>query len=386
MAEQTVTPWKVEAPSNGEKVTAIDYDHIITQFGCQKYTENHTKLLQDVTGQPIHRFLRRGLAFAHRDFDKILECIRKKESFYLYTGRGPSSGSMHIGHSIPFLICKYFQEVFDVPVIIQMTDDEKFLCKDITLGDARKFCAENIKDVIAFGFDPSKTYIFSNYDSSHIFLHNTLKLSKIINLNEAMKVFGFDLNTPIGLIDFPARQIAVAYSSSFSFLPQRSYCLIPAAVDQDPYFRLARDKAFAMDEHKPASLYVQLLPDLQGVNRKMSASDSKSSIFLSDDPETIRDKIKKWAFSGGQKTKALHQELGGDPDVDVAYQYLRFFLEDDEELERISVRYRKGEIFTSEIKNRSIEVIQKFIQEFQERRSAIDTNVISRFMDIKQFK
>ena len=45
--------------------------------------------------------------------------------------------------------------------------------------------------------------------------------------------------------------------------------------------------------------------------------------------------IKKYAFSGGRATKQEHQKHGGDIEVDVSYQYLSFFLEDDAELERI---------------------------------------------------
>ena len=50
--------------------------------------------------------------------------------FYLYTGRGPSSEALHAGHLIPFVITQWLQEAFDVPCVIQMTDDEKFLWKD----------------------------------------------------------------------------------------------------------------------------------------------------------------------------------------------------------------------------------------------------------------
>ena len=45
-----------------------------------------------------------------------------------------------------------------------MTDDEKFLWKDYTLEENYKFTRENIKDIIAVGFDINKTFIFSNID------------------------------------------------------------------------------------------------------------------------------------------------------------------------------------------------------------------------------
>lgn len=45
--------------------------------------------------------------------------------------------------------------------------------------------------------------------------------------------------------------------------------------------------------------------------------------------------INKYAFSGGQTTVEEHRELGGNCDVDISYQYLRFFYNDDEKLAQI---------------------------------------------------
>ena len=67
----------------------------------------------------------------------------------------------------------------------------------------------------------------------------------------------------------------------------------------------------------------------------MSASDANSSIFLSDTPKQIKNKINKYAFSGGGTTVEEHREKGGNCDVDISYQYLTFFLEDDEKLAQI---------------------------------------------------
>ena len=87
-----------------------------------------------------------------------------------------------------------------------------------------------MKDIMAFGFDPKLTYIFSNYEQSHLFLENILKVSKSISLNEAMKVFGFDTTKNIGMVEFPSKEIAAGISSSYSFLPKNMQCLIPFPV------------------------------------------------------------------------------------------------------------------------------------------------------------
>ena len=65
----------------------------------------------------------------------------------------------------------------------------------------------------------------------------------------------------------------------------------------------------------------------------MSASDQNSGIFMTDKANQIKNKINKHGFSGGKETEEEHRRLGGNPEADVSYQYLTFFLEDDEELE-----------------------------------------------------
>lgn len=125
--------------------------------------------MQKATGADLHHFLTRDIFFAHRDFDLILKAVEehKKDSqlppFYLYTGRGPSSEALHLGHMLPFIFNKYLQEAFNVPLVIQITDDEKYFWKgdsEQDIKDFTKLAYENIKDIIALGFDPEKTFIF----------------------------------------------------------------------------------------------------------------------------------------------------------------------------------------------------------------------------------
>lgn len=59
---------------------------------------------------------------------------------------------------------RWLQEAFDVPLVIQLTDDEKFLWKDLTLEEASRLSFENAKDIIALGFDVEKTFIFSDLE------------------------------------------------------------------------------------------------------------------------------------------------------------------------------------------------------------------------------
>ncbi|KAJ3062663.1 hypothetical protein HDU98_001468, partial [Podochytrium sp. JEL0797] len=103
---QIVTPWDVQgAVQEDGKLAAIDYERLIEQFGTKRIDEALILRFETLTGRKAHPFLRRGLFFSHRDLSSILDRFERGKPFYLYTGRGPSSGSMHTGHMIPFLFC-----------------------------------------------------------------------------------------------------------------------------------------------------------------------------------------------------------------------------------------------------------------------------------------
>jgi len=68
----------------------------------------------------------------------------------------------------------------------------------------------------------------------------------------------------------------------------------------------------------------------------MSASNVNSAIFMTDEPKTIAKKIKSHAFSGGGASREDHEANGGNPDIDVAYQYLSFFEDDDSKMETLA--------------------------------------------------
>lgn len=156
-SKDEVTPFAIQA----EKDTGVDYDKLVDRFGCSRMTQELRDKIEILTGQKAHRFFRRNIIFCHRDLDIILDRYEKQELFYLYTGRGPSAEALHLGHAIPFILNRYLQQAFDVPIVIQITDDEKFMYRpELDLEQVQKMAIANIKDIIAFGFDPEKTFIF----------------------------------------------------------------------------------------------------------------------------------------------------------------------------------------------------------------------------------
>ena len=89
---------------------------------------------------------------------------------------------------------RWLQEVFDVPLVVQLTDDEKFLFKhELKVEQTYEFAKRNARDIIAVGFNLEKTFIFSDYDYvGGPFYRNVSKISRQITINQAKATFGFN--------------------------------------------------------------------------------------------------------------------------------------------------------------------------------------------------
>uniref|UniRef100_A0A803LBE0 Tryptophan--tRNA ligase, cytoplasmic n=1 Tax=Chenopodium quinoa TaxID=63459 RepID=A0A803LBE0_CHEQI len=330
---QVVTPWEVSAKEGGK----IDYDKLIDQFGCQRLDSTLIERVERLTGRPAHVFLRRGVFFAHRDLSEILDAYERGEKFYLYTGRGPSSEALHLGH-------------------------------------------------LVFG------------------------------------IFGFTNEDHIGKVFFPTTEAAPAFSSSFPHLfagQDNVRCLIPCAIDQvqtrerpvkiallllrfsfqslchlkltpdngdplpdphDPYFRMARDVAPRIGYQKPALIESSFFPALQGEAGKMSGSDPNSAIYVTDTAKDIKNKVNRYAFSGGQDSIENHRKYGANLEVDIPVKYLGFFLEDDAELEHVKTEYGAGRMLTGEVKKRLIDVLSEMVERHQRARAAVTDEMVDAFM------
>ena len=361
MKEFTVTPWDVK----GE----VDYDKLITEFGTSKITDELLARVSKYAKGDLHIMLRRGLFFSHRDLPWLLDEYDKGNKFYLYTGRGPT-GPCHIGHLVPWIFTKWLQDVFDVPLYFQFTDDEKFLFKDMTLEQTHAFAYENALDVIALGFDKKKTYLFTDTDYAKTLYPQALKVAKRITASTVKAAFGFTDTNNIGEFFFTSVQAVPAFLPSVQ-AGRNIPCLIPMGVDQDPHFRVARDVMPKLGHYKPAALHSRFIPGLEGMAGKMSASHADTAIWTTDDEKTVEKKIRKYAFSGGRDTIEEHRKLGGNPNVDVSYQWLYMLFEpDDAKIKKIHDDYVSGKLLSGELKAILIEKLNAFLREHQKKREA----------------
>jgi tryptophanyl-tRNA synthetase len=357
----TVTPWKVQGD--------VDYNKIMKEFGVQAIDDKLAKRIKKHTGE-LHHLIRRNIFFAHRDLKFILDEYEKGNKFFLYTGRAPS-GHTHMGHLVPWMFTKWLQDKFDVELWFQFPDEEKFLFNEkLTLEDTAKYTTENMLDVIALGFDPKKTHFIVDTKHANLMYKEALKVAKKITFSTAKSAFGFTNDQNIGAIFYTAMQAVPAFLPSV-IKKKKIPCLIPHAIDQDPHFRVSRDVIPKLGHYKPASIQCRFLPGLGGMHgdgKMSSSSGDNATIFTTDDEKTVKKKINKYAFSGGQVTVEEHRKKGGNPDVDVSFQWLQFFEEDDKKLKKYYNDYKSGKLLTGELKAILIDKLNKFLVKHQAAR------------------
>ncbi len=366
-----VTPWEVKGD--------IDYDRLIKEFGTEAIDDKVLARIKKHTKE-LHPFLRRKIFFSHRDLNWVLDEYEKGNKFYLYTGRSPS-GPVHIGHLIPWMFTKWLQDKFNVTLLFQIPDEEKvFFQEDLTFKDTEKWAYENILDIIALGFDPQKTKIFLDTQYAKTMYKLACEVAKRVTFSTAKAVFGFTNQNNLGSIFYTAMQSVPAFLPSI-YEGKPTPCLIPYAIDQDAHFRVTRDIAPKLGYPKPAAIHCRFLPGLQGLSSdgKMSSSKEETAIFTTDSAEQVKNKILKHAFSGGRDTIEDHRKLGGNPDIDVAYQWLVFLEEDDAKLKKIYEDYKSGKLLTGELKMILIDKVNGFLKHHQAEREKAK-KIVEKFM------
>lgn len=353
-----VTPYEV--------LGKIDYNKLINEFGVRKIDETMLDEIKKYT-KDLHFMLKRKVFFAYRDLKWLLDEYKKGNKFFLYTGRGPS-GPIHLGHLGTWIFVKWLQDKFGVDLWFQFTDDEKFLFKDKSYDEIQKWTYENMLDVIALGFNPKKTHFLIDTKHAGLMYPEAIKFAKKINFSTIKAAFGLTDQANIGQIFYTSMQAVPAIIPSV-LAKKNIPCLIPLAIDQDPHFRIARDVYPKLGFYKPSIIHGVFLPPLQGTLGKMDTSGEGMAILTTDSPKEVEMKIKKYAFSGGQATLEEHRKRGGNPDIDVCFQYLRMmFEEDDEKLKQLEEDYRSGKLLTGELKQYTIDKINVFLKKHQANR------------------
>jgi len=338
----------------------------------QELLKDNEKLISEFGVEPISKLkkipnfytFKKGLIYSHRDFDKFYNALKKGKKCAILSGFN-ASGTIHLGHKIIFDMNLYFQKEFDIPVFIPISDDESYVTGKVkTQEEALRNSKQLVKELLAYGFNPKKTYFIIDQIYTNIY-NLAIKLSKRVTLSEIKATYGYKNEDNPGLYFYPTVQAA------HILLPQEKfgikYILVPIGPDEDAHLRICRDLAERFDYNKPAVLHAIFLLGLDG--KKMSKSRD-NAIFLKENPNEIMRKVKK-AFSGGQPTVEEHKEKGGNPEIDMSCQYLSKFFLTEEESKKLFSDYKTGKLLSGDVKKMLAKKLIKFTRDFQDRLSNI---------------
>lgn len=348
---QKIDPWKY--------TEVKDYNKLMKDLGVNDFSKYSNKLKD----APVE--IRRGLVIGHKDFNKIFDCINKKKKFAILTGLMPS-GKFHLGHMSVINQVIYYQKK-GAEIYLLSADLEAQLTRNLSPEETKKIAIdEYLLNFLALGLS-TKNLIFYFQTKGPKKSQEYNNLSKLASakttFNEVKNIYG-DIS-PQKLISALTQVADILYPQ----LEGIKTTLTPVGFDQHPHASFTRDLASRMNFSLPTFTFHKLLPGLQGIKTKMSSSDPSSYIALTDSQKEVEEKIKKYAFSGGRETLKEHREKGGNPDVDISFQYLKYLFEpNDNKLENIYNDYSSGKLLTSELKQITIEKINSFLKQHQEKR------------------
>lgn len=353
----TIDPWSVSGN--------VDYRSIIKKFGLTPTT---------TLGEPFNSNLlfRRNIVFAHRDFDRISQAIAHKKPFIMMTGMMPT-GTFHIGHMLVAQQIIFYQQL-GAHIYIAVADVEAYHTRGQSLEQSRSIAIDQyILNYIALGLKPQRCHIYfqsnrsSDSQKANAYYRLQNLLARHATFNEFRAVYGEI--TPGKMISALLQATDMLHGQLEEF-EAKMPVIVPVGIDQDPHLRLARDlvQRTKIDSFTQlSSTYHYFMPGLDG--GKMSSSLPNSTIAMTDTASQIKKKINKYAFSGGQSTVEEHRAKGGNPHIDVPFQYLRMFFEpDDKQLKQIEHEYRSGTLLSGELKKITIQKITAFLEIHQQKR------------------
>ncbi|HLD10616.1 MAG TPA: tryptophan--tRNA ligase [Candidatus Nanoarchaeia archaeon] len=354
------------------KIEIKDYNTLCDKFGIDKFF----KILPKISNPSLS--MRRGLIFGHKDFQVILKAINEKKDFVMMTGLMPS-GRFHLGHKMIAEEIIYYQKL-GAECFIAVADLEAYLTRNISLEQAKEIAIDQyLLNYIALGLKPNKVHFYFQTNGTKSYMNLSKMISKKTTFNEITNIYGE--TSPVKIVS-ALTQVADILHPQLKEFGGPKPTVVPVGADQLPHINFTRDIAYRMSSEfkfiSPSAVFNKVLPGLKG--GKMSSSDITSYIALTDSPKDTAKKIKNYAFSGGQATVEEHRKKGGNPDVDISYQLLRFGLEEnDKKLEKIYDDYKSGKLLSGELKEILIEKLTRFLEQHQEKREKAK-NLVDKFL------
>ena len=343
-----------------------DYDRLMKEFGIQPLTK-------ELMGKfpYVHRLIRRGFVFGHRDLEVIVKAIEEGWEYAVMTGIKPS-GDYHLGSKITAEEFIYFVNLSPkARGFFSIADLEAYADNKLPLSKSKEIAISNLADLLALGLDPRKVYVYRQSEEINV-LRLSFLFSRAVTYNTLEAIYG---DKPFGLY---YSALVQAGDILLPQLPEHGGpkpTIVPVGADQDPHIRLTRDLARKYRAEfgfiLPSATYHKLIRDLTG-EAKMSKRNPMGILYLTDPLPSARKKVMA-AFTGGRATAEEQRKLGGIPEICTIFVELlsMHFLEDDAKLREWYYECKNGEILCGECKARAWKIISSWLKNHNEKREKV---------------
>ncbi len=292
----------------------------------------------------------------------------------ILTGDRPT-GRLHLGHYVGTLANRVkFQESHDLFLLVAdyhslTTHPEK---EDVLA--TRQNALEVVMDNYAAGIDSGKVTHYLQSDVPETaeltllfsMLITVPRLDRLPTLKDVME--NLHITEPsAGLLNYPVLQAA-------DILIVKGQ-LVPVGKDQASHIEITREIArrfnlrFGEVFPEPDALIPEDTPTLVGTDGQAKMSKSLgNAILLSDDAETVRQKVSKMYTD----PKRLRATDPGTVEGNPVFIYHDLFNPDTEQINEFKERYRQGKIGDVEVKRVLAEKLNDFLDPIRERRRRLE--------------
>ena len=301
----------------------------VEEFGAKRFVADTLAIFSFLSPN------QRALLQYHRG----AESLDLSKPAFIYTGRGPSNASFHIGHLPALNLCLALQKYFNTPIRFMISDDEKMFRDGIDRAKMEENVSETLEQLARIGFHTDNTqFRINSAGISPAEYELVIRMLASTSVHTLSSIFGEKNN--LGEYFYPLIQILPCFCMD-------QQCVVIAGIDQDPFFRLARGMARKLGFAPPIILYTHSVPGLDGSEKMSTSVPSSLPIFLKDSPEEIAEKVSKIRKVGAGSLDELFAH-GAVLDVDVPYRLLNFF-DESGNLPLITKAYTCGLTDTTEI-------------------------------------
>ncbi|ELP84212.1 tryptophanyl-tRNA synthetase, cytoplasmic, putative [Entamoeba invadens IP1] len=358
----------------------IDYTKVASTLQINTISSDHLSRLEKLSGKPLHQFLRRGFYYSEIDFEEVITALEQKKPVYVFLQKLPSK-EFSLSDYVDFALAKYLQETFGVKVVVQLLDDIVVLNRSATIQEVAKLVTETTKNVIACGFDAKNTLIFNDYNSFGKMYRTVTTIEKAMAFDVVKPFYSFENSDNIGKLSSPAIIAAGMFCGQFEEkIGSEATCVVIENIKNGQFIKIVRDIAQAIGAQKPAALFRKNVPLLTGV-AKFEECTKMNAILMNDTEKEVERKINKVAFSGGRDTMEEHRKLGGQCDIDIPFNYINIFSDDDTLVKDTFDQYSTGKMLSGEIKKVASGVMKKVVLDFEAKKKPVTNAVVKTFFE-----